>query len=39
MGYPDPDVLWRLDMFYTVVGLAIAERLRPVTSPIVEMKP
>lgn len=37
MGYPDPDVLWRLDLFYTAVGLAIAERLRPVTSPIVEM--
>lgn len=39
MGYSDPDVLWRLDMFYTAVGLAIAERFRPVTSPIVEMKP
>ncbi|MER9616336.1 DUF269 domain-containing protein [Mesorhizobium sp. M0207] len=39
MGYPDPDVLWRLDMFYTAVGLAIAERFRPVTSPIMEMKP
>ncbi|MER8931001.1 DUF269 domain-containing protein [Mesorhizobium sp. M0859] len=38
MGYPDPDVLWRLDMFYTAVGLATAERFRPVTSPIVEMK-
>ncbi|MER8880217.1 DUF269 domain-containing protein [Mesorhizobium sp. M0684] len=38
MGHPDPDVLWRLDMFYTAVGLAIAERFRPVTSPIVEMK-
>ncbi|MER9489855.1 DUF269 domain-containing protein [Mesorhizobium sp. M0563] len=38
MGYSDPDVLWRLDMFYTAVGLAIAERFRPVTSPIVEMK-
>ncbi|MER8664542.1 DUF269 domain-containing protein [Mesorhizobium sp. M1148] len=35
MGYPDPDVLWRLDLFYTAVGLAIAERFRPVTSPIV----
>ncbi|MER8537110.1 DUF269 domain-containing protein [Mesorhizobium sp. M1005] len=39
MGYPDPDVLWRLDMFYTAVGLAIAERFRPVTSPIMEMRP
>ncbi|MER8374815.1 DUF269 domain-containing protein [Mesorhizobium sp. M1406] len=38
MGYPDPDVLSRLDMFYTTVGLAIAKRFRPVTSPIVEMK-
>ncbi|EHH13985.1 nitrogen fixation protein [Mesorhizobium amorphae CCNWGS0123] len=39
MGYSDPDVLWRLDMFYTAVGFAIAERFRPVTSPVVEMKP
>lgn len=38
MGYPDPHALWRLDMFYSAVGLAIAERLRLVTSPIVEAK-
>ncbi|KUM28390.1 hypothetical protein AU467_34755 [Mesorhizobium loti] len=39
MGYPDPQALWRLDMFYTAAGLAIAERYRPVTSPILEAKP
>lgn len=38
MGYPDPHALWRLDMFYGAVGLAIAERFRPVTSPIMEMR-
>ncbi|MER8724868.1 DUF269 domain-containing protein [Mesorhizobium sp. M1027] len=39
IGDPDPDVLWRLDMFYTAVGLAIEERSGPVTSPMMEMKP
>ncbi|NRQ19209.1 NifX-associated nitrogen fixation protein [Ensifer sesbaniae] len=26
MGDPDPDVLWRLDVFYQAVGVAIEER-------------
>ncbi|MGC5844682.1 DUF269 domain-containing protein [Mesorhizobium abyssinicae] len=39
MSYADPHALWRLDMFYSAVGLAIAERLRLVTSPNVEAKP
>ncbi|MER9926730.1 NifX-associated nitrogen fixation protein [Mesorhizobium sp. M0048] len=39
IGDPDPAVLWRLDMFYTAVGLAIEERSGPVTSPMMEMKP
>ncbi|MER9695395.1 DUF269 domain-containing protein [Mesorhizobium sp. M0179] len=39
MGYPDPDVLWRLDMFYTAVGLAIAERSGLMISPMTKMKP
>ncbi|NRP75536.1 hypothetical protein ILFOPFJJ_06459 [Ensifer psoraleae] len=26
MGDPDPDVLWRLDVFYGAVGVAIEER-------------
>ncbi len=31
-GDPDPDVLWRLDMFYTAVGRAIGERSGLMTS-------
>ncbi|MER9436088.1 DUF269 domain-containing protein [Mesorhizobium sp. M0618] len=38
IGDPDPDVLWRLDMFYTAVGLAIEERSGLMTSPMIEMK-
>ncbi|WP_032927909.1 NifX-associated nitrogen fixation protein [Mesorhizobium sp. LNHC221B00] len=34
IGDPDPDVLWRLERFYTAVGLAIEER-----SGLIEMKP
>ncbi|UVK35560.1 NifX-associated nitrogen fixation protein (plasmid) [Mesorhizobium sp. AR10] len=39
IGDPDPDVLWRLDMFYTAVSLAIEERSGLITSPMKEMKP
>ncbi|MER9889202.1 DUF269 domain-containing protein [Mesorhizobium sp. M0114] len=39
IGDPDPDVLWRLDMFYTAVGLPIEERSGLVTPPMIEMKP
>ncbi|WP_352887420.1 DUF269 domain-containing protein [Mesorhizobium sp. M0862] len=39
IGDPEPDVLWRLDMFYTTVGLAIEERSGLMTSPMTEMKP
>ncbi|WP_434221302.1 DUF269 domain-containing protein [Mesorhizobium opportunistum] len=39
IGDPDPDVLWRLDMFYTAVGLWIEERSGLMTSPTMEMKP
>ncbi|ESZ12189.1 DUF269 domain-containing protein [Mesorhizobium sp. L48C026A00] len=38
IGDPDPDVLWRLHMFYTAVGLAIEERSGLVTPPMIEMK-
>ncbi|MER8596045.1 NifX-associated nitrogen fixation protein [Mesorhizobium sp. M1182] len=34
---PDPDVLWRLEMFYTAVGLAIEERSGLMASPMMEM--
>ncbi|WP_192243926.1 NifX-associated nitrogen fixation protein [Mesorhizobium silamurunense] len=37
IGDPDPDVLWRLDMFYTAVGLAIEERSSLMASPMMEM--
>ncbi|MER8440489.1 NifX-associated nitrogen fixation protein [Mesorhizobium sp. M1312] len=39
IGNPEPDVLWRLDMFYTAVGLAIEERSGLMTSPMTKMKP
>ncbi|MER9094479.1 NifX-associated nitrogen fixation protein [Mesorhizobium sp. M0700] len=39
IGDPEPDVLWRLDMFYSAVGLAIEERSGPMTPPMIEMKP
>lgn len=39
IGDPDPDVLWRLDTFYTAVRLAIEERSGLMTSPITETKP
>ncbi|TKB99745.1 MAG: DUF269 domain-containing protein [Mesorhizobium sp.] len=38
-GDPDSDALWRLDMFYTAVALAIEERSGVSTSPIIGMKP
>ncbi|MER9419472.1 NifX-associated nitrogen fixation protein [Mesorhizobium sp. M0306] len=37
IGDPDPDVLWRLEMFYTAVGLAIEERSGLMASPMMEM--
>ncbi|KLK90283.1 hypothetical protein AA309_26635 [Microvirga vignae] len=37
IGDPDPDVLWRLDLFYTAVGLAIEECSGLMASPMMEM--
>ncbi|CAH2394325.1 NifX-associated nitrogen fixation protein [Mesorhizobium ventifaucium] len=37
IGDPDPDVLWRLDMFYTAVGLAIEECCGLMASPMMEL--
>ncbi|MDQ0564339.1 putative nitrogen fixation protein [Rhizobium mesoamericanum] len=37
IGDPDPDMLWRLQIFYTCVGLVIEERSGLVTSPIMSM--
>ncbi|MER9390137.1 NifX-associated nitrogen fixation protein [Mesorhizobium sp. M0435] len=37
IGDPDPDVLWRLEIFYAAVGLAIEERSGLMASPMMEM--
>lgn len=37
IGDPDPDVLWRVEMFYTAVGLAIEERTSLIASPMMKM--
>jgi len=37
IGDPDPDVLWRLQIFYSCVGLVIEERSGLVASPIMTM--
>ncbi|MER9630025.1 NifX-associated nitrogen fixation protein [Mesorhizobium sp. M0296] len=37
IGDPDPDVLWRLEIFYTAVGLAIEERCGLMASPMMEV--
>ncbi|MER8479159.1 NifX-associated nitrogen fixation protein [Mesorhizobium sp. M1163] len=37
IGDPDPDVLWRLEMFYAAVGLATEERSGVMASPMMEI--
>ncbi len=37
MGDPDPDVLWRVEMFYTAVGLAIEAETGLIASPMMKM--
>ncbi|RUW34623.1 MULTISPECIES: NifX-associated nitrogen fixation protein [unclassified Mesorhizobium] len=37
IGDPDPDVLWRLDIFYAAVGLAIEERSGLMASPMMKL--
>ncbi|MER8759060.1 NifX-associated nitrogen fixation protein [Mesorhizobium sp. M0976] len=39
IGDPDPDVLWRLEIFYAAVGLAIEERSGLMASPIIKVSP
>jgi probable nitrogen fixation protein len=34
---PDPDVLWRLDLFYAAAGLAIERKTRLVASPMIKI--
>lgn len=37
MGDPDPDVLWRVELFYTAVGLAIETETALIASPMMKM--
>jgi probable nitrogen fixation protein len=37
IGDPDPDVLWRVDLFYNAVGLAIERRTGVMVSPMMKM--
>lgn len=37
IGDPDPDVLWRLDIFYNAVGLAIEQRTGITAGPMMKM--
>lgn len=37
MGDPDPDILWRLELFYNAVGLAIERRTGTVATPMMKM--
>ena len=37
MGDPDPDTLWRLDLFHNAVGLTIERATRCMVSPMMKM--
>jgi probable nitrogen fixation protein len=37
IGDPDPDVLWRLELFYNAVGLAIEHATHKIASPMMKM--
>lgn len=37
MADPDPDVLWRLELFYNAVGLAIERRTGTIAAPMIKM--
>lgn len=37
MGDPDPETLWRLDLFHNAVGLAIERRTKCMVSPMTKM--
>lgn len=37
IGDPDPDILWRLDIFYNAVGLAIERQTGLTASPMMKM--
>ena len=37
IGDPDPDILWRLELFYNAVGLAIERRTNTIATPMMKM--
>ena len=37
IGDPDPDILWRLELFYNAVGLAIERRTGTIATPMMKM--
>jgi probable nitrogen fixation protein len=37
MGDPDPDTLWRLDLFHNAIGLAIERATKCMVSPMTKM--
>ncbi|MDD3764677.1 MAG: NifX-associated nitrogen fixation protein [Nevskiales bacterium] len=37
MGDPDPDTLWRLELFYNAVGLSIERQTGVIASPMLKM--
>ena len=37
IGDPDPDILWRIEMFYTAIGLAAETRTGVIAGPMMKM--
>ncbi|MGC2854364.1 NifX-associated nitrogen fixation protein [Novispirillum sp. DQ9] len=37
IGDPDPDVLWRIELYYAAVGLAVERRTGIIASPMMKM--
>ena len=37
MGDPDPETLWRIELFFNAVGLCIERRTRAMVSPMMKM--
>lgn len=37
IGDPDPEVLWRLELFFNAIGLAIERRTKVMVSPMMKM--
>ncbi len=37
IGDPDPDILWRIEIFYTAVGLAVEKQTGVIAGPMMKM--